>query len=82
MPSQPVPYIWFTLISETFLQYLSQRRAEALVLLAYECVILKRLEPCWFVDGVPDRLMRTVMDNLAPEWRFWVEWPLQEMGFE
>lgn len=82
MPSQPVPYIWFTLISDAFMQFLSERRAEALVLLAYECVILKRLEPCWFLDGIADRMMRTVMENLLPEWRFWVEWPLQEMGLQ
>lgn len=80
LPNQPVPYIFFTLVPERYLELLRKREPEALVLLAYECVILKRLEPLWFVDGVADRMMRIVMEGLGKEWNGWVDWPLREMG--
>jgi hypothetical protein len=80
LPNQPVPYIFFTLVPKRYLELLRKREPEALVLLAYECVILKRLEPLWFVDGVADRMMRIVMEGLGKERKGWVEWPLREMG--
>jgi hypothetical protein len=82
LPSQPSPYLWAILVSESYIKYLNEKRPEALVLLAYECVLLKRLEPCWFITGLARRLMGTICENLGSDWRFWIDWPLQEIGFD
>jgi hypothetical protein len=82
LPSQPSPYLWAILVSESYIKFLNERRPEALVLLAYECVLLKRLEPSWFINGLARRLMGTICENLGSDWRFWIEWPLQEIGFD
>jgi hypothetical protein len=82
MPSKPLPYLWFTRVSEKFLYLLIQRQPEALILLAHVCVIFKRLEPCWVIDGLADKLMNHVVEHLSPDWKFWIEWPLRELGWD
>lgn len=82
MPSKPLPYLWFTRVSEKFLDLLVQTQPEALILLAYVCVIFKRLEPCWVIDGLADKLMSHIVEHLCPDWRFWIEWPLRELGWD
>lgn len=82
LPNRPIPYMFFTTVNERYLHLVKQKEPEALVLMAYACVSLKRIEPLWFFDGVADGLLRRVLDGLSEEWLAWVEWPLRETGLK
>ena len=75
-------YSWPIRVPQAYITLLSARRPEALVLLAYQCVLLKQAEPCWHMDGQARRLISIIYEDLDVGWRHWIEWPLQVIGFD
>jgi hypothetical protein len=71
---------WLVAIPEGFVELLNQRKPEALVILAYFCVLLHRAEEHWFVGDLGARLCRLVTMHLGPLWADWLKWPNTETG--
>jgi hypothetical protein len=71
---------WPVSIREDFMKCLTEAKPEALVLLAYECVLLRREPPCWYMVGHASLLMSTIKDNLDAKWSSYIEWPANVVG--
>ncbi|KAE9379523.1 hypothetical protein N431DRAFT_460777 [Stipitochalara longipes BDJ] len=70
---------WPVRVSEDFIRLLNDREPKALILLAHHCVLLKREEACWYLDGHAHRLLSTIEAMLAAEMRRWIEWPCKQI---
>lgn len=70
---------WPIHVSDAFIKLLSEREPGALILLAYECVLMKREIPCWYIDGHADHLISVIEASLDEKWLYWIEWPLQQI---
>lgn len=74
-------FIWLFRLSDEYLMLLKERTQEALVIFAFFCVIPKRLEANWWIDGWSTHLMTRIHLLLDNEHRLWVRWPMEEMGW-
>ena len=73
--------IWLLLVSDEFLSLLRQRRPPALVIFAYFCVIMRRLEWAWWMEGWSVHLVAAIYDTLDEVRRNWMQWPLEQVGW-
>ncbi|KFY83763.1 hypothetical protein V500_09928 [Pseudogymnoascus sp. VKM F-4518 (FW-2643)] len=71
--------IWPMRISDAYLNLLSQHHPGALILVAYYCILLQRLDSHWYFEGRAKRLLFTAMSCLDRRWHHVVEWPLAEI---
>lgn len=71
-------YIWPAQVSYEYLDLLKDRDPVALIFLAHYCILLKPLESRWYMNGFTKRLLSRISDQLDPEWRQWIQWPLDE----
>jgi Fungal specific transcription factor domain len=71
---------WPLGVPHEFMALLDRKCPEALILLAYYCVLLKRFESYWFFNGHAERLLSVVRQELGREWLHWLEWPTQVVG--
>ena len=71
--------LWPAMVPQAFIGLLNDLRPGALVLLAYYCVLVKRAQACWFLQGRADQLMGLVQANLDTRLAPWVQWPLEEL---
>ena len=67
-----------------FSALIKRRLPQALVILAYYCVLLDVLDggPSagrWWVDGWAARVLQDVMSTLEEQWQSWIEWPVQSV---
>ncbi|KAK5171360.1 uncharacterized protein LTR77_004504 [Saxophila tyrrhenica] len=63
--------------SGSFAQLVKQRLPQALIILAYYCVMLDILDPRWWIHGWSKRVLQDVLGSLDEQWRHWIEWPVQ-----
>jgi hypothetical protein len=70
---------WFSMISEDFLKMLEQKIPEALLVVVFYCVALKKAEHMWWVRGKGENLLRTLLAELGPGWERWTAWPVQQV---
>ena len=70
-------HIWVESISNTYLEALSELRPKALVVLAHWCIMLKRAETVWYLQGAAENIMPVIASVLNEEWRARIAWPLQ-----
>ncbi|KAK2877219.1 hypothetical protein FQN49_001343 [Arthroderma sp. PD_2] len=71
---------WPMVVPESYLGLLHLRKPMALVILAHYCVILSRLDLCWWSEGWSRHLFEAIYKSLHPSWRQLVEWPMQMIG--
>ena len=64
-----------------FATLIKQRKPQALIILAYYCVLLDILDNRWWINGWSTRVLRDVMGSLDEQWRHWIEWPMQSILF-
>lgn len=69
--------IWVESIPYTYLQALSELQPGALVILAHWCIILKRAETRWYLQGSANNILSAIHGALNEEWRARIAWPLQ-----
>ena len=69
-------HVWPGTVSQRFIELVHERRTEALVILAHYCVLLKKVNSCWWLEGVGCRLLTAIERELGVEWRPWIEWAL------
>ena len=67
---------WPIQLKEAYQDRLSERRPEALVILAYFAVVLQYYKNCWVVGDSGQFLIRAIHSHLGPHWAKWMEWPL------
>jgi hypothetical protein len=90
-PTQSDPQIftiWFALriwpmkLTPSFLSLLStplDPHPAALILLAHYCLVLRRLDGCWYFYGGARELLGSILKRLGERWRRCVEWPFREI---
>lgn len=69
--------IWPGTITEQYILLLDQRRPEALIVLAHYCVLLKRINSCWYFDGVGKNMLGQIDKLLGEEWKPGIKWALE-----
>lgn len=60
-----------------FSQMLRHRTPQALVILAYYCVILDLLDHKWYLKSWGSRVLQDTSDHLDEKWKSWIQWPLR-----
>lgn len=65
--------------SGKFAQLIKRRLPQALIILAYYCVLLDILDNRWWIHGWSTRVLRDVLGSLDEQWRHWIEWPVQSV---
>ncbi|KAK4901600.1 hypothetical protein LTR27_001372 [Elasticomyces elasticus] len=65
--------------SAPFSQLIKRRVPQALVVLAYYCVLLDVLDSRWWIRGWSARVLRDIMGTLPEQWQSWIEWPVQSV---
>lgn len=72
---------WPMRLDMEYMHLLHSSHLGALILLAYYCVLLKKLERKWFFEGRAERLMGHILKRLDTSWRCHIVWPMEEIGF-
>ncbi len=62
-------FIWIFEVTEDFLNLLRQQTQESLTIFAYFCVILKRLDLHWWMQGWSTHLLARIWNHLDEEHR-------------
>jgi hypothetical protein len=70
---------WFSQISDEFIQMLADKIPEALLIVIYYCVTLKKLGRTWWMAGKAENLLKTVMTELGGGWEIWTRWPVEQV---
>jgi hypothetical protein len=70
---------WFAQISDEFIQMVADKIPEALLIVVYYCVVLKKLGDTWWLVGKAENLLRTVMTELGGGWETWTRWPIEQV---
>lgn len=76
-----VTMTWFTIISDDYLEMLKDKLPEAMLLVGFYCVLLKRLDHVWWVTGKGENLLKTVIIELdeRKELKEWLRWPTEQV---
>ncbi|MCJ1374109.1 hypothetical protein MMC20_005341 [Loxospora ochrophaea] len=72
-------YIWVDTVPQAFFRLLREKKGEALVLLAYMCVMLKRGACYWYMAGHAENILSSIDDIIEEHFRPWLEWPRQKV---
>ncbi|RDL40810.1 uncharacterized protein BP5553_00789 [Venustampulla echinocandica] len=72
---------WFSRVSDEFLEMLENKVPEALLLVAYLSVALKRIGYLrqWWLDGMAENLLGTILNELGEGWERWTSWPIEQV---
>ncbi|KAJ8103614.1 hypothetical protein POJ06DRAFT_242448 [Lipomyces tetrasporus] len=71
---------WSSAVSPAFIALLKSRQPIALVILAHYCVILRRLDGCWWLTGWSARLVEEIYRSLDASWQPSIRWPVKVIG--
>ncbi|KAK0724868.1 hypothetical protein B0H67DRAFT_598333 [Lasiosphaeris hirsuta] len=72
---------WPVRQSAEYVSLLSQKRPEALVVLAYYSVLLHRARDHWLVGGAGRFLIQAIGEHLGSSWADWLAWPNRNIDF-
>jgi len=73
-------YSWPVLVSHRYINLMSERNPEALVVVAHFCIMLNMLNSIWFIEGCAARILDRCRRDLDDEWLPYIQWPLQVVG--
>ncbi|KAF2971880.1 hypothetical protein GQX73_g1705 [Xylaria multiplex] len=73
--------MWMVKVPDPFVELLKSHDSEALCVLAFFCVLLKRLEHLWWIEGWAFHLIERIYTTLDDRYRLWIRWPLEETGW-
>lgn len=74
-------FAWLYRTSEDFSLRLRQKEPVALVILAYYTVLLKELDLDWFMSGWVPHIMSGIHCSLPKDYRIWLQWPMEQTGW-
>jgi hypothetical protein len=70
---------WPTSLSREYMALLDTKSSEALLVLAYYCVLLRSLHHRWWIRGWPQYMLENIRGMVGEEWMRWLEWPTQQI---
>jgi hypothetical protein len=73
--------MWMVKIPDDYVDLLKKQDSEAMCVLAFFCVLLKRLEHLWWLEGWAFHLIERIYTTLDQKYRLWIRWPLEEIGW-
>ena len=73
-------FAWLFQISDQYLTLLKGRTQEALSIFAFFCVVPRKLEMHWWMEGFSSHVMSQIYELLDEEHRLWIRWPIDEIG--
>lgn len=74
-------FIWVFLMAEDLLPLLRAPTQEAMAIFAFFCVLLKKLDGHWWMQGWGGHLIAHAYDLLDDEGRLLIHWAVQEIGW-
>lgn len=74
-------FIWLFKTSDEFIALVGQGHSEALCILAYFCVLMRRLDFLWWMEGWGLHLIECIYSRLNDSYRCWIRWPIEETGW-
>lgn len=74
-------FVWIWEVADDFLPLLELPTQEAAAIFAYFCVVLKRLDDQWWLQGWADHLISQAYATLDDEHRLWIGWPIAQIGW-
>ncbi|KAI0887615.1 uncharacterized protein GGS22DRAFT_198814 [Annulohypoxylon maeteangense] len=74
-------FMWLFGIRDGFTQLTKEHDNEALSVLAFFCVLLKRLDYIWWIEGWGVHLVRRIYNVLDEGYQLWIQWPIEEIGW-
>ncbi|KAJ4029580.1 hypothetical protein NW761_013731 [Fusarium oxysporum] len=74
-------FTWMYKISDGFLSLVQQGNRKALCILGFACVLVHQLEYNWWCQGWGIRWIERVYASLDSVHRFWIAWPIKEIGW-
>ncbi|KAI1272821.1 hypothetical protein F5Y07DRAFT_284517 [Xylaria sp. FL0933] len=73
--------LWLVKIPDPLIELLKDHDNEALCVLAFFCVLLKRMDYMWWIEGWAFHLIERIYSTLDSQYRLWIRWPLEEIGW-
>ncbi|RYN53340.1 hypothetical protein AA0114_g4491 [Alternaria tenuissima] len=79
-PSDALLKIWIHLVSDRYIELLSERQPGSLIIFAHFAVIMHRAaENYWYLEGVAEQIL-LIADHMVPsEWKSWLQWPKEQI---
>jgi hypothetical protein len=79
-PSDALLKIWIHLISDRYVELLSEKQPGSLIIFAHYAVIMHRAaENYWYLEGVAEQIL-LIADYMVPgEWKSWLQWPKEQI---
>ncbi|RAO67978.1 uncharacterized protein BHQ10_003990 [Talaromyces amestolkiae] len=74
-------FAWLLEVSNEYLEFLGQEEPIALIVFAYFCVALQQIEWMWWMEGLSSRLLMQLYSVLDKEYRGWLKWPQEQIGW-
>jgi hypothetical protein len=72
-------YVWPGCVSSDFIDLVMRRCPEALVILAYYCALVKKVDFCWYFEGTADAMLGAIRRELGEEWWPWIRWAVEQL---
>lgn len=72
---------WLFEVPDQFMDCLQRKSPPALIVFAYFCVLVKKLDWMWWLEGLSERFMGQMFNALDPEYREWLRWPSEAIGW-
>jgi hypothetical protein len=74
-------FSWVEEVPQQYLEYISELKPQALILLAHFCILLKSgAARYWYMEGAAERLVTAIDSVLYEDWKTWIAWPLQNIN--
>ncbi|KAE8443882.1 hypothetical protein EG329_001291 [Mollisiaceae sp. DMI_Dod_QoI] len=80
-PSPQIVFVWLYRLQDEFVEFLIQRRPIPLIILAHFCVLFNDLSSFWWAKGWVEHLISEIHASLSEEYRMWIRWPMEEIGW-
>jgi len=74
-------FAWLLEASDEYLELLRHEAPVALIMFAYFCVAVRQIEWLWWTEGLSARLLGQVYAALNSEYRGWLRWPGERIGW-
>jgi len=74
-------FIWVFHVNDRYLELLRHHTQESLCIFGYFCVVLRRMDSHWWMEGWATHLISKIYYLLDEEHRLWIRWPIEEIGW-
>ncbi|KAF7590875.1 hypothetical protein BBP40_002289 [Aspergillus hancockii] len=72
---------WLLEVSNEYIEFLRRKSPLALIIYAYFCVLVKKMEWMWWVEGLSHQFMGEIYGALDEVYRTRLQWPMSEIGW-